>query len=269
MSFKYYLISILLLNFIFFNELYAQEYKFDYIKRADALNFYYKNYLPGPVTIFLENKYEQRITIPNSRLVIRPQDSIVDIIRIPEAIVDQEEKFDISKYVKIDMKYGREVHSDSIIDFPYELPFPKGRKYKIIQGFNGWFTHNKASSRYAVDFRMAVGDTISAARSGIVLNTKDQFIEHGGKSFRNKANQIIILHDDGTMAFYVHLDFEGVLVNVGDRVEAGQAIGISGWTGYSTTPHLHFVVRNFQNSIPIRFRKSRKLGRKKGKWARN
>ncbi|MGB5982228.1 MAG: M23 family metallopeptidase [Nonlabens sp.] len=269
MSSRYLLIWIFLFGSIFFNGMEAQVYKFDYVKKSDTLNFYYKNYLAAPVTVFLENIKKERVKVPKAKLVVMPQDSLTNIIQIPDVSANKEDDFDISQYVKINMKYGRELDLDSIRDFPYELPFPKKKKYKIIQGFNGTFTHNKASSRYAVDFKIAVGDTISAARPGIVINTKDQFKEHGGKSFRNKANQIIIYHDDGTMAFYVHFDYEGVLVELGDRVEAGQAIGISGWTGYSTTPHLHFVVRNFNTSIPIRFRKGRKLGRKKGKWARN
>ena len=41
---------------------------------------------------------------------------------------------------------------------------------------------------------------------------------------------------------YVHLDHQGSLVEVGDKVQKGQAIGISGMTGFSSGEHLHFNV---------------------------
>lgn len=58
------------------------------------------------------------------------------------------------------------------------------------------------------------------------------------------------------MAVYAHLQANGVLVRSGQRVEAGQRIGVSGNTGYSTAPHLHFVVQANTGmqlrSIPVR-----------------
>jgi murein DD-endopeptidase MepM/ murein hydrolase activator NlpD len=51
-----------------------------------------------------------------------------------------------------------------------------------------------------------------------------------------------IYHSDGTFADYVHLRYGGVLVEVGEEVRAGDVIGLSGNTGYSTQPHLHFAV---------------------------
>lgn len=58
----------------------------------------------------------------------------------------------------------------------------------------------------------------------------------------------------GTVATYAHLKKDGALVEIGDQVYAGQVIGFSGNTGYSTFPHLHFVVLKGKQSIPIRFR---------------
>ena len=52
---------------------------------------------------------------------------------------------------------------------------------------------------------------------------------------------MFVLHDDGTMASYLHLSEDGVLVAVGDEVETGQAIGLVGTTGTSVPP-LHFEV---------------------------
>ena len=76
----------------------------------------------------------------------------------------------------------------------------------------------------------------------------------------------MVLHDDGSMASYVHLDYEGVLVNLGDKVETGQAIGISGMTGFTTLPHLHLVIYKAKGiSIPFQFKGERKV-LKKGKF---
>ena len=69
-------------------------------------------------------------------------------------------------------------------------------------------------------------------------------------------NFVRIVHDDGTMALYAHLKSEGVLVRVGQRVRKAEAIGLSGNTGFTTGPHLHFAVqvnRGMQlQSIPFR-----------------
>lgn len=55
-------------------------------------------------------------------------------------------------------------------------------------------------------------------------------------------NEIIILHSDGTLAEYVHLNKNGAVVKIGDEVVQGQHIGFSGNTDWSKGPHLHFSV---------------------------
>jgi len=66
-----------------------------------------------------------------------------------------------------------------------------------------------------------------------------------------------VLHDDGTSAVYAHLQLDSVRVRPGQRVERGEYIASSGNTGFSTGPHLHFVVlRNAglrSESVPVRF----------------
>ena len=52
-----------------------------------------------------------------------------------------------------------------------------------------------------------------------------------------------VLHIDGTMAVYAHLQPESVMVHPGQRVRVGQRLGASGNTGFSTGPHLHFSVQ--------------------------
>jgi len=142
-------------------------------------------------------------------------------------------------------------HND---DYLYSLPFKKGKKFSVTQSFNGKFSHNNDISRYAIDFGLQIGDQVHAAREGIVVKVVENYKEAGGKEYMWKATRIVILHDDGTTASYVHLDYEGVLVEEGDRVEKGQFIGYSGNTGFTRGPHLHFVVRKEKDlAVPIYF----------------
>ena len=72
------------------------------------------------------------------------------------------------------------------------------------------------------------------------------------------ANYVTIGHDDGSQAVYVHLQMNGALVKLGDWVTTGDLIGLSGNTGYSTGPHLHFKVSQQKSpadfvSIPTLF----------------
>jgi murein DD-endopeptidase MepM/ murein hydrolase activator NlpD len=132
---------------------------------------------------------------------------------------------------------------NSIIDtnFVYMLPYEVGTKHFVMQGYNGRFSHRK---QFALDFKMKVGTPIHAARGGIVIELKEDSDKRGRKpEFAQYANFVNILHNDGSIAIYFHLQKDGALVNVGDTVKIGQKIALSGNTGWSTGPHLHFAVK--------------------------
>lgn len=153
-------------------------------------------------------------------------------------------------------------------------PFTHYKPMRISQSFNGRFSHRSASSQYAVDIGMVVGTKITAVRGGVVIRTRDNYVLAGVSSpyFLDKANLVEILHDDGTYASYGHLLLGGVKVKVGDQVKAGQVIGLSGNTGYSTGPHLHFAILYNNNgkrrSVPFKFLQpdSKQVTPKKGDW---
>ena len=127
-------------------------------------------------------------------------------------------------------------------NYEYALPYQHGGRYQVGQGMDTNETH-KGSHKYAIDWNMKEGTTITAARSGKVVKIEDKFTEAGtDKSFLKKANFIKILHNDGSIATYAHLKHQGVLVKNGAFVNRGQVIGISGNTGFSTGPHLHFHI---------------------------
>jgi len=124
-------------------------------------------------------------------------------------------------------------------DYVYQLPF-KDAKFIMSQGYNGTSTHQGIN---ALDFTMPKGQIILAARNGLVVKVKeDSNLGCPSGECMNQGNFVRILHDDGTMAEYHHLEFNGALVAVGDIIEQGQEVGNCGATGYATGPHLHFIV---------------------------
>lgn len=128
------------------------------------------------------------------------------------------------------------------INYPYRYPFAPNAKHTMVQGFNGRYSHQGAS-RFAVDFAMPVGTAVHAARNGIVIDLIESNTRGGAsRRYAKYANFITVLHDDGTTGEYYHLQYKGALVEVGDKVSAGQHIGYSGNTGFSSLPHLHFAV---------------------------
>lgn len=148
------------------------------------------------------------------------------------------------------------LHDD---DYLYALPYQPGKAYRIIQGYGSRFSHT-GLEEFAIDFDMPVGTPVHAARAGIVARIEESNSrgcwEDGCGRY---ANFIVILHSDGTTGEYYHLEKGGALVEVGDHVVQGQKIGLSGNTGHTTMPHLHFAVYRATEwgntqSIPVRFK---------------
>jgi len=141
----------------------------------------------------------------------------------------------------------------------YRLPFRSGEQHALMQGFGGPFSHSGKQSYFAIDIAMDEGTPVLASRGGTVMLIEDDFFGAGTDiaQWGDRANHVRILHADGTMAIYAHLELETIQVKVGDEVRAGQQIARSGNTGFSTGPHLHFAVQRNAGmrliSIPFKF----------------
>ena len=146
-------------------------------------------------------------------------------------------------------------HDDDQI---YLFPYAEGSSYRLIQTYGSSLSHT-GLEHYALDFYMDIGTPVHAARGGVVARVE----ESNDKGCWEKdcgafANFVVVLHDDGTTGEYYHLQKDGALVDVGQRVEAGQKIALSGNTGHTTMPHLHFAVYKAASwgatqSVPVRF----------------
>ena len=90
---------------------------------------------------------------------------------------------------------------------------------------------------------MPTGTRACAARDGtVVAFRQDSAVGAPREKYENAANYVVVQHDDGTFAEYLHLKQNGVAVSLGQKVKAGETLGFSGSTGFSSEPHLHFAV---------------------------
>lgn len=143
---------------------------------------------------------------------------------------------------------------------PYRLPWPGGEAFTVVQGNNSSFSH-KGLEAFAWDFSMPTGSVIEAARAGTVRYVRDDSNAGGGdiNLFGWAGNYVVVDQGDGTSALYMHLMFHGALVRAGQQVQQGQPLAYSGSTGFSTGPHLHFMVERtepgvwYDQSLPVSF----------------
>ena len=232
--------------------LYSQDFEeIEVIFRNDSTEQYLlaKNNLPTSITLKLKSNLQE---VNTENFIIRSYDSIY-LKR--KQFSSKEEYLDyFKKNYSITYHVGDSISSKPDLDYLYQLPIQRNKKYQVIQSWGGKFSHSSKASYHAVDIKMEIGEPVHAARGGIVVRSVEKFTENGGKELENMANVIVVMHEDNTFAYYVHLMHEGSLVEIGQKVEQGEIIGYSGNVGFSTTPHLHFVVRDgTSNSIPVYF----------------
>ncbi|MCX5207431.1 M23 family metallopeptidase [Streptomyces sp. NBC_00237] len=117
---------------------------------------------------------------------------------------------------------------------------------KPVQGYALSATFGKGGNRWShkhsgQDFAVPIGTVVKAASAGTVVKAGP----NGGGDGPAYGNAIVVRHADNTYSQYAHLS--RLRVAVGQKVGAGQAIALSGNTGNSSGPHLHFEIRTTPN----------------------
>jgi len=115
---------------------------------------------------------------------------------------------------------------------------------KIVGGYGNIRKQGEvALSHLGVDLEVPTGTPVYAVNDGVVRYTKES---------TNYGRAILIDHGLGIYSAYLHLDeFHAA---EGQQVKRGEIIGLSGNTGYSLDPHVHFSIRTRQGSVdPLRF----------------
>ena len=98
---------------------------------------------------------------------------------------------------------------------------------------NGYYSTGKFHG--AIDYGIPVGNTVMAAADGVVMSTDNLTDSYG--------TYVVIRHANGLQTYYGHGVRGSICVKPGQIVKQGQKIMLSGNTGNSSGPHLHFEVR--------------------------
>jgi len=141
----------------------------------------------------------------------------------------------------------------------YAFPFMKKDLIKAISNPVVHFAH----FRHAIDFILPEGSQVLASKGGTVVDIKVDSREGGSNPKYNNlkyVNYLTLKHSNAEYSQYLHLKYKGSLVKLGEKVKMKQPIALSGNTGLTTRPHLHFQVFKLNRTkigwetIKVRFR---------------
>jgi murein DD-endopeptidase MepM/ murein hydrolase activator NlpD len=221
-----------------------------------GLALYAKNTFFAPIQLAYRLSQLQNVAVntPRDGMTVLPPRSELPVIEVGKAVSGQSAGFQY-EFQFLPGEPGA-VHRPSQ---PYRLPFALSTSVPVSQAFPDTTTHGDPGSQYAIDFVMPVGTHVFAAREGVVIDVASGFFEHGTNLQVDgpRANLVRVLHDDGTMSLYGHLNWNTIRVVPGQHVARGEYVADSGNTGFTTGPHLHFVVQRNRGgalvSVPIEF----------------
>lgn len=167
-----------------------------------------------------------------------------EFLKVPKKHVDLKPE-DVKRW-QGEVKKLKEVYSASILDRAlFTTPFERPLKSKVTSTYGNRrvFNNKKDSWHSGVDFRARTPTKIPSANRGKVVFVGDLF-------FNGKT--VIIDHGLGIFTMYCHLS--KITSQVGEIVPKGAIVGISGNTGRSNAPHLHWGVKvsgNWVNGLSL------------------
>jgi murein DD-endopeptidase MepM/ murein hydrolase activator NlpD len=91
---------------------------------------------------------------------------------------------------------------------------------------------------------------VAAAAGYVIYKEESKYDKNCDFNNDGQWNAVYIGHDDGSLAWYGHLKQNSLTnIPVGERIEAGEYIGVMGSSGFSTGPHLHFELYDATNQL--------------------
>ena len=232
-----------------------QKVKVTIKREADATHFYVENDELCEVTMTFEmDLLNLKGSIEFPYTATFAPGKVTEAFALSPSVPDAKWGYSYTNYYKLGSSCAQ--HQNSYV---YQLPYGLGSTFHVTQAYGGSFSH-KGSNKYAIDWKMAEGTLVRAARGGLVVKMKDDS-NRGGSSITYDPynNFVLIRHEDGTLGHYCHLQKGSCVVRPGQMVKTGDPLARSGNTGFSSGPHLHFCVFKTRDgrereSIPVKFR---------------
>ena len=133
----------------------------------------------------------------------------------------------------------------------YRTPVPMEKV--IAFGSQNISPAHQGGIQWAVDFYVPEGTPVRALASGKIDKIVQQFTEHGAETkYWEMGNGIRIWCENGECIWMEHMrhDFANELgLKIGQEVNAGDIVGISGNTGFTENPHVHTEVLEFKGDL--------------------
>jgi len=121
-----------------------------------------------------------------------------------------------------------------------KVTFNGGEFYRVTTQFNSVDSLHK-NGHTGIDMAMESGTKLLSPADGVV----ERIVDYGSQ---NIGKGVIVKTENGDHLIFGHLS-DNTQVHVGQTVHSGDLIGLSGNTGRSTGPHLHFGVKDTQNNF--------------------
>lgn len=192
----------------------------------------------------LYNLYSSSIALANPDLKNPDMLTPGQVLIIPAADASEEE---IKKELASRANKVKEAIKTTVSNSKASVSKVSSTNLNILRPIGGTgITQYLSSYHPAVDFGAPSGTRVKAALSGCVA-----YAARGGWN-GGYGNMISISHGGGISTLYAHLSVE--YVKTGDCVEQGDTIGLSGNSGRSTGPHLHFELRKNGSALnPLKY----------------
>lgn len=172
-----------------------------------------KKHIVAKIVVEKKDFSFERINVDKRRVILNKKD---------RRRVNREQKFLNSNYFN-----PAEV---PLFEKPFDIPLSS--HVTSVYGTGRIFNRNKRTQHLGTDYRAKIGTEIRATSGGIVVVGRDLFYT---------GNTVTIDHGLGVFTVYGHLS--KLLVKEGDRVRKGDLIALSGNTGRTSGPHLHWGVK--------------------------
>ncbi len=193
--------------------------------------FWRKKSVPIVANTFSEAKFPTtEIDLPLIEFPIFPEKATLDSLTSPRKSISTHFSSREINHVRVGDSERFKDSNVEIVDLSaiqegdFVFPLPGG---KVISPYGGRRRHHSG-----YDIKTFPRDTIVAAFDGVVRLSKP---------YAAYGNLIVIRHYNGLETVYSHNSKN--FVKPGDKVKAGEPIGLTGRTGRATTAHLHFEVR--------------------------